>query len=183
MRPFVDFPLPSRQFDLNQWSYVMLTKKDNCLTSKDCKRKLVRNANKLGCTNYDFFPNLGMLTATCTGGLVRQRALRAMPGMDFTFVTVQSQLNKIPQIKIASPNEIINLVAPWLNMTAGQLSTPGQQSLISTGSLWHLDRDNQVKPGVDQRIGRCRSGGEGTQLWVIDTGCRPTHEQLAGRAR
>jgi subtilisin family serine protease len=163
----------------------MVTKKQDCLEISKCRRNLLKSTGRVGCTNYRLFPKLGMLSATCTGGMaVNQRELLVNLLPDFTFVDVQSRLLKIPQLRAVSPNEIVKLINPFRNETASMLNAqPANPTAISGGISWYLDRDNQRNPVLDGNTDRCRSGGKGVEVWALDTGCRSTHDELVGRAR
>jgi hypothetical protein len=163
----------------------MMTKKPDCLERERCKSKVMTSTTRLGCLNHKLFPKLGVLTATCTGGVARDRALQMNLLGDFTFVSVQDQLARIPQLRAVQPNEVVKLVFPWLNETGlvPQISTQSTPSLIAASNLWHLDRVNQRRTRLDGNIDRCHSEGAGVEVWVLDTGCRPSHQEIRGRVR
>eukprot|EP00741_Cyanophora_paradoxa_P007586 tig00001160_g7338.t1 len=69
-------------------------------------------------------------------------------------------------------------VMPWA------LSIPSDPADMSSPNLaWHLDRLDQPTGGMtlDGRFDRGTAGGEGADVYVIDTGMRGDHPQLAGR--
>lgn len=47
---------------------------------------------------------------------------------------------------------------------------------------WGNDRANQVGGSLDRDRQQCPSGGKGVTIFVLDTGCRVTHDEYQGRA-
>mgnify|MGYP002149067652 CR=1 FL=1 len=48
-------------------------------------------------------------------------------------------------------------------------------------SPWHLDRINQVNLPLDGNVSPGALTGAGINIYVVDTGVLPTHEQFGGR--
>lgn len=48
---------------------------------------------------------------------------------------------------------------------------------------WHLDRIDQRNLPLDNSFTRSTLTGDGVTIYIVDTGVRPTHEQLSGRVR
>ncbi|GAB5037204.1 serine protease [Nannochloropsis oceanica] len=46
---------------------------------------------------------------------------------------------------------------------------------------WGNDRSNQIV-GMDQNRLQCKSGGTDVDIFILDTGCRPDHDEFMGRA-
>ena len=59
-----------------------------------------------------------------------------------------------------------------------QPSTPQDPSIYN----WGLDRSNQVGGSLDRDESQCPSRGTGVILFILDTGCRTTHQEITGRA-
>ena len=49
------------------------------------------------------------------------------------------------------------------------------------GTAWHLDRINQARLPLDGNSAFGPLTGAGIDIYIVDTGIRPTHEQFAGR--
>jgi hypothetical protein len=67
-------------------------------------------------------------------------------------------------------------------VAAGASQVPASMALTAPiGTSWHLDRINQAQLPLDGNIARGQLTGAGIDIYVVDTGTRPTHEQLIGR--
>lgn len=67
-------------------------------------------------------------------------------------------------------------------VAAGLSQVPATMALTApVGTAWHLDRINQAQLPLDGNSSRGQLTGAGIDIYVVDTGTRPTHEQLIGR--
>ena len=67
-------------------------------------------------------------------------------------------------------------------VAAGVSQVPASLALTApVGPPWHLDRINQAKAPLDGNSALGPLTGQGIDIYVVDTGIRPTHEQVVGR--
>ena len=67
-------------------------------------------------------------------------------------------------------------------VAAGTLQVPASMALTApVGTSWHLDRINQAQLPLDGNSTHGTLTGAGIDIYIVDTGIRPTHEQLVGR--
>ncbi|MFM7263283.1 MAG: subtilisin, partial [Acidimicrobiales bacterium] len=57
----------------------------------------------------------------------------------------------------------------------------GVSAAAAPVDLWSLDRINQAALPLDGNTSQGSLTGEGVDIYVVDSGVRPTHEQLNGR--
>ena len=53
----------------------------------------------------------------------------------------------------------------------------------SRNDLWHLDRINQLSSELDNSYESLHGGGEGVDVYVLDTGIRYQHQEFEYRAK
>lgn len=66
-------------------------------------------------------------------------------------------------------------------LVVGALPAGSTEALSQLPVPWNLDRINQVDALLDGNTSFGTLTGEGVDIYVVDTGVRPTHEQLNGR--
>ena len=67
-------------------------------------------------------------------------------------------------------------------VAAGVSQVPASLALTApVGTPWHLDRINQAQLPLDGNGALGPLTGAGIDIYIVDTGVRPTHEQFAGR--
>ena len=67
-------------------------------------------------------------------------------------------------------------------VAAGLSQVPASMALTApVGAPWHLDRINQAQATLDGNSALGALTGEGIDIYIMDTGVRPTHEQIVGR--
>jgi subtilisin family serine protease len=67
-------------------------------------------------------------------------------------------------------------------VAAGLSQVPATMALTApVGTAWHLDRINQVQLPLDGNGTFGQLTGAGVDIYIVDTGIRPTHEQIVGR--
>ena len=67
-------------------------------------------------------------------------------------------------------------------VAAGLSQVPASMALTApVGAPWHLDRINQAQATLDGNSALGTLTGEGIDIYIMDTGVRPTHEQIVGR--
>lgn len=67
-------------------------------------------------------------------------------------------------------------------VAAGLSQVPATMALTApVGTAWHLDRINQAQLPLDGNSVHGPLTGEGVDIYIVDTGVRPTHEQVTGR--
>ena len=67
-------------------------------------------------------------------------------------------------------------------VAAGLSQVPASMALTApVGAPWHLDRINQAQATLDGNSALGTLTGEGIDVYIMDTGVRPTHEQIVGR--
>jgi hypothetical protein len=67
-------------------------------------------------------------------------------------------------------------------VAAGLSQVPATMVLTApVANAWHLDRINQAQLPLDGNSVHGPLTGEGVDIYIVDTGVRPTHEQVTGR--
>jgi subtilisin family serine protease len=67
-------------------------------------------------------------------------------------------------------------------VAAGASQVPASLALTApVGASWHLDRINQAHLPLDGNSALGTLTGAGIDIYIVDTGIRPTHEQVTGR--
>ena len=67
-------------------------------------------------------------------------------------------------------------------VAAGLSQLPATMALTApVSTAWHLDRINQAQLPLDGNSAHGPLTGAGIDIYIVDTGVRPTHEQIVGR--
>ncbi|KAK1859502.1 hypothetical protein I4F81_002097 [Pyropia yezoensis] len=124
----------------------------------------------LGCEGVTAFPTLSMMRARCPppdGGL-----------------SVQADLTSLPNVVAVVDDFVVETSVPI--GAVSDLDEAATRQVITGGirGYWGLDRiDQRALPLDGSYTYDCfPSAGAGVDVFVLDTGCRSTHEQFAGRA-
>lgn len=153
-----------------------------------CVETVKNQTVALGCDDFTVYPKLLMFRAMCK---VSDPSLTLSQMLKLDFLSMLGQdkavgvfpgnwLDTVPIIDTSSYGTS-QFVSPEAKAAATPTSPP-----LSTGSKtipWGLLRIKNVKgiSGTDSTVDKFPAQGNNTEIYIVDTGCRVTHEQFQGR--
>ena len=144
-------------------------------------------ATAAGCEGYTVYESLNMLGGVCFGppasladariaDLSLLSSLRQMT--DFKAVAFNAKVQLTP----IKPKKLGSLLKPPTSSGGGATTLPSILTPQPAIYNWGLDRSDQTRLPLDNDVSQCPNGGANVELWMLDTGCRVTHQEYRGRA-
>lgn len=136
-----------------------------------CMDETAAALQRFGCAGIKGFPTLSMMRARC-------------PPPDDGGLSIQADLASLPNVVAVVDDFVVETSVPIDGVS--DLDEAATRQVITGGirGYWGLDRiDQRALPLDGSYTYDCfPSAGAGVDVFVLDTGCRSSHEQFGGRA-